>query len=122
MTIGDKQGNRQAVATKCGMSDSGASHHMSGDRRIFREVRWHLPMKLATAEGEMAAPAYVADFHSNGLGFGSGLYHSESTEFLTSIRRLNRQKVSVTFDDEGQALFDTKTGTAYLYPARQGES
>ena len=95
---------------------------MSGDRRIFREVHWHLPMKLSTADGEMATPAYMADFHSNDFGLVSGLYHSELTEFLISIRRLNEQRVSVTFDDEGQALLDKKTGTEYFYPARQGES
>ena len=85
--IGERGGQDNLRATSIWICDSGASHHMSGDRSLFRYVsNKHVP--LFTADGKSDSPAYRGILYPNSMGIKHALFHQKLDANLISIESL----------------------------------
>ena len=82
-----------------GVLDSGASHHMSGNRSHFKEVSTEaVPLKVA--DRTLPTVASVGTFKKNSLGLDKGLYHPDLSTLLVSVTDLCRVGAKVIFSQD----------------------
>ena len=103
-----------------GIVDSGASHHMSGDRDQFQSIS-EQGIVLRVADRTLPTKALFGKFKPNSAGLGAGLYHPDLKHLLVSVRGSIREEgKEFHFAASGQAMTDPETGEVWEVKEKDG--
>ena len=73
------------------LTDSGATHHMSGNRDLFSKILWNKSSSLKCANGSASGKCYVGRFIPNSFGLRTGIYHPALKVSIIGVEK-NAQK------------------------------
>ena len=57
------------------LTDSGASHHVTGLKWLVKKIYYNKPVSISAADGPVDKPGYFCDVVKNDLGMERGIYH-----------------------------------------------